>query len=501
MQRAAHLLALALASAGTLGSAGCSWTFDEDAPLLPLVGNAPSLGSLQKLNNGPVYSSAIVRGADNAFWLSLQEDDQQLRVVRLSEPAQEMTVEGDQFLVTWRTFFTWTFGDEPADPSMPRPATLSMTSAGAVGPPEQLEFPLGVGTLVVGGLDDLFAYSAPDPMKSENTFSLYQRGVGLLRTVPLISAENRGLSGSWFSSDRKLFYERASCGTRCPPRDPGSNIPAPIHIVAHSTTEERDIDVGLVPQQFIYYEAGAAGKQLITCGTDGVRAVPIEPSEKYPARTLDDLPCSADYFALQRVKLDDGKSRIELYYSVGTELRSVPIEGTDPPRRVLDRAVERVLAVYDEGLIVYSQDPGDRYIYGVGDGWIGDWRFMNRGRGVDVNKEKQRVHFLENAAQGGGIGDLCSAPFGGAVATLARNVYQYDELADGRVLASSNHAFRGTQNRVILIDEAKGEARWVADQATRYSFIPGSNDLLVDIVTGASSSDLVRVPIPPADTP
>jgi hypothetical protein len=265
--------------------------------------------------------------------------------------------------------------------------------------------------------------------------------------------------------------------------------------VAHAVREERDLDLGLVPQQFIYYET-AAVKALITCGTDGVRFVPIEPSDDHPVLTLDDAACSADYFALQRVPIDDRHSRIEVFYSMGGELRRVPVDGSEAPQQALSHPVERVLGVYDPDHIVYSQDPGDRFIYGVGDGWLGEWRFMNRGRGVDVDVEKQRVHFLENAAQGGGIGDLSAAPFGGNASVLARNVYQYDQIGDGRLLAAANHAFRGTQNRVIVIDEQKGEARWVADQAAQYSFIPGSTDLLVDIVTGASSYDLVRVPLP-----
>ncbi len=333
------------------------------------------------------------------------------------------------------------------------------------------------------------------------TFTIYRRHSPLSRTVPLVNGNNHGLSGSFFSSDGTYFYERASCGTSCPPADETGTFPAPIRIVAHSTTEEHDIDLGLLPQQFLYYERSAGRKQFITCGADGVRVVPLEPSDTNVARVLDDTPCAADYFALQRVTLTDQSTRIELFYTIGRELRRVPLSGSEPPQRALDRDVERVLSVYDPGLIVYSQDTANRYIYGVGDGWIGDWRFMNRGRGVYVNKEKQRVHFLENAAQAGGIGNLCAAPIGGAVSKEARNVYQFDELDDGRILAAANHAFRGTQNRVILIDEDKGEARWVADQATRYSFIPGSTDLLVDIVTGASSADLVRVPLPPAVIP
>src|SRR5262249_33998978 len=94
----------ALVVAG-LALPACSWPFADTAPAFPLVGAPPTLASLQKLNNGPVYGSAIVFGADNAYWLSLQEETKKLRVVRLEEPAQEMTIEGDQFVIAWRAFF------------------------------------------------------------------------------------------------------------------------------------------------------------------------------------------------------------------------------------------------------------------------------------------------------------------------------------------------------------------------------------------------------------
>ena len=224
------------------------------------------------------------------------------------------------------------------------------------------------------------------------------------------------------------------------------------------------------------------------------------PSDANPPRLLDETACASDLFSFQRLKRDDGTTSIQLFYIIGDrELRRVPVDGSAPPARVIERDIKRVLTIADAATVIYSEDPSDRYIYMVGDGWIGDWRFMDRGRAANVSSDRKRVHFLENAAQSAGIGDLSSAPIGGVVVRLARNVYQYDEIAPLRLLAAANHAFRGTQNRIILIDEEHGQAHWVVDQASRYSFIPGSTDLLVDIVTGASSSDLVRVPLPPLD--
>ena len=111
----------------------------------------------------------------------------------------------------------------------------------------------------------------------------------------------------------------------------------------------------------------------------------------------------------------------------------------------------------------------------------------------------RRLRWLEHAARSNGTGDLLSAEFGGAILHLTHNTHQFDELADGRVLADANHAFRGTQNRVVVIDEQRRVAHWVASAAARYDMIPDSNDLLIDVVTGPSVFDIVRVPIPPPE--
>jgi hypothetical protein len=37
----------------------------------------------------------------------------------------------------------------------------------------------------------------------------------------------------------------------------------------------------------------------------------------------------------------------------------------------------------------------------------------------------------------------------------------------------------------------------VASQAAEYVHIPGSSDLLIDVVSGPSTYDIVRVPVPP----
>jgi hypothetical protein len=191
--------------------------------------------------------------------------------------------------------------------------------------------------------------------------------------------------------------------------------------------------------------------------------------------------------------------KAEIYYSIGSELRATARDGSGTPRRVLESGL-RVLAFGPNDEILYSRDPDDRYVLHVGDGWLGDWRFMERGRDAYLF-ESGRVRWLEHAARANGSGDLVSSvvsgTVGGAPLHLARNTRQYQELEDGRVLCDANHAFRGTQNRAVVVDEQARVAHWVAAAASDFVRIPGTQDILVDVVTGPSTYDIVRVPIPP----
>jgi hypothetical protein len=230
------------------------------------------------------------------------------------------------------------------------------------------------------------------------------------------------------------------------------------------------------------------GSNLITCGSDGVRSVPLDGT---PETVIDPEACDGS----SALWLDNGR----LIYPKAGSLWRVPLDGSGPPELVLP-AGQRLLAFSPDDQLVYSTDPSDRYAAGAGDGWLGNWRFMERGRAVSYSRDGKRLRWLEHAAKQGGIGDLYSAEPNQSPLHLARNVRVYEPLSDGRILAGANHAFRGVQNRVITIDEQARASYWVADQAADYVRIPGSNDLLIDVVTGPTAFDVVRVPIPPKPT-
>jgi hypothetical protein len=130
------------------------------------------------------------------------------------------------------------------------------------------------------------------------------------------------------------------------------------------------------------------------------------------------------------------------------------------------------------------------------DGWVGDWRFMERGHAASFSADRKRLRWIEHTDNPQQIGDLMSAPRNGAATLLARNTSQYAEAPDGRVLAITNHWTEGAQNRLIAIDESAKVATWVADRADDYIAIPGSNDLLVELVNDHGDYDLMRVAMP-----
>lgn len=76
---------------------------------------------------------------------------------------------------------------------------------------------------------------------------------------------------------------------------------------------------------------------------------------------------------------------------------------------------------------------------------------------------------------------------------------RYNELADGRLLVHDNRAFRGVHNRIIVVDEDRQTARWVADAAGDWVNLPGGREILVFAITGPETYDIVRVPIPAAE--
>jgi hypothetical protein len=294
----------------------------------------------------------------------------------------------------------------------------------------------------------------------------FSRMVPLPEGLPATDPFSKG--ELFFSRDGKWLYVQD-----------GNNV-----VSRHSTIDLTDVTIGPLPKLLALDEAR---QLLVACGMNGLSLVPVDGSEGM--QVIDDEPCNEGGLLWLY-----GSTTV--YQGLDGTVKRVPSDGSGPPVVVLP-GDKRFLGFGPSDVVLFSTDPIDRYVAGAGDAWLNDWRFMQRGRNIQFSHDATKVRWLEFAAQPSAVGDLLSAPIGGPPVRLGRNVRRYDEVGDGRVLASANRAFRGTQNRVVVVDEQAGAAYWVADAAADYVRIPGSTDVLVDVISGPSGFDIVRVPVPP----
>jgi hypothetical protein len=250
---------------------------------------------------------------------------------------------------------------------------------------------------------------------------------------------------------------------------------------AYSTLDGSVVSLGMRPSTFVIDDARVA---VLTIGDDGLRSVPLDGSAE---RVLS--PATFDPATL---KLDGN----DAFFATGGALWQVPLDGSAGAALVQSDAA-RLLVRGPHGELVYSRDPPERYVAGTGDGWLGDWNFMQRGRVLHWSSDGTRIRFLEHAATVGTYGDLTSvvAP-GGAPFTLGINVHAFAEVADGRVIAVENAVYAGTWNRLVVIDEAARTKHWVVPSAADFVLTPDAQQIVVDVVSGASGYDILRVPAP-----
>jgi hypothetical protein len=473
--------------AALAAACGCSYTFDDEAPEIPLIGNPPNMADFPRLNDAPVAQEFFMLDQGNRWWIALIEKNNTLRDVRLEDGAAESAVLTTGLVVGERYFYFIHLGMDPQnDPTM-----VTIREVGSTAMPSTLSFPPGDPVLVPGPADSEFLYWIPPapagqslPPGADSNFRIFKRDGTLTREItppdtgdPSIEPYNEI---AW-SGDGKWLYSQDYQN----------------RIERHSTTSLTDVDYGIRDKDFFIDEY----RQTIwAIGDMGIQKVPLDGSA---VTTLEPTPCQPTIFYL--ITGTDNVDRF-FYLTASGVFRAVPVDGSGPPVDQPETGLERIYTFSADGSPIYTKDPGDKYIYGAGDGWLHDWNFMERGFGVSPSRDGKVLRWLEHAAQTSGSGDLLSAPIppeGQAASAqaplrLARNVHQASELADGRVLAESNRAFIGTQNRVIAIDEKARVATWVATSTRGFEFVPGTEkEILADVVTQASGYDLARVPVPP----
>lgn len=252
--------------------------------------------------------------------------------------------------------------------------------------------------------------------------------------------------------------------------------------------------VGLDPQR------GA----ILTCDWDGLRSITIRDTEwertgkarPREQRVLDPTRCLA---AAPELTVRRGF----INYFTDGDIRSARLDGTQPPVPLTSRDTQVVWSLCrgeNRAAAAYSMDPPERYGKGVGDAWLGGWRFAEHAREVRLTPDCEQLHWKEYAANLRKLGELRAAPLSAPGATplrLARNVSWYQELPDGRLLAASDAAVIDPSNKLVLIDKERRTADWLLSGVTAVTGAVSLGPLFKGrLPAGASLDDAPGEPAP-----
>ena len=484
-------------------ASGCSYTFDSKEPELPLIGVEPNTPALPHLNTAPIIQEWFVTGFDNGSWLVMQHDDRSYRILSLTTDAPAdilATSDFDDLYTTPRKLYivkanTPNDMGAPEDdagvaaaastPDMGAPATVTLTirSPGDKVGQKYIEPAGGALLFVGGGEDNVFTYMVSD--SALPGYILQRRDTGFRRIIPWpkgVSPLNPYGKGYffWDAGQGQTFYDMDEDN----------------RLVGHSAVDNTDIDLGIRTHSM----AWVTNSSLASCGVDGVRVFAVD--GKSPEVILTNEVCDPTNFWINNGFV---------YYNSDTSIHKVPLDHSSPPQEVYDLGTKRLLSLTNpDDTVFYSTDPATLFVHGAGDGWLAshsggaDFKFMERGTGLAIYNNATQLTWLEDSAQETGAGELMSLTLpapgvaGGTKVPLALNVRTYGLLADGRIICDDDHAFDGIENRIVVLDQLRHHAQWVASSSNYVMGIPGASDFLVEVVNGdLNTHDLVRAPLPP----
>jgi hypothetical protein len=464
--------------------AGCtSWKFDDSAPIATVHGDPPSLDGRQRVIFDPHEDPQFVAGADGVQWVgqvSLTSDfgppPMPPQLVRLGDPPTTLML------------------DESARPSLTRNAVfetrydVDMSSMQITGSHIDILRPGGSTSTV-----DLSGYIGPFT-PSDDLSVIYveppielNKESGIARVVRTDGSFQRSFNvymrpTAFFDLDADLLF----------------TFDADDVVRARSALDENDSDIGqwkagpyssqFVAAPEVILRRGK--REMIVCDGLGVRTMQFM---RVAPQVWDTDECLLGRLLIRRGHL--------IYFAMhagAMVARSVPLDGGTP----IDLAHSDNAIAYDPDRIAWTtRDPrgGPFSPSDVGDGWIDQTRFMERGHFADFSSDGKRLYFLEHAATGDGVGELTSYEIAtGATHVLALNTREWQELDDGRLIAVTNSWTEKVWNRVVVIDEARRTVDWVADGADGFTLIPGTHEVLVQLVAESDETKITmaRMPIP-----
>jgi hypothetical protein len=480
------------ALAAAVLAAGCSWTLDRDRDWLPLLGDPPSLAG------APHYSSdlplAYYQTSDGRIWIKSREraaDDSSgdLILHSFDLAAEERRFPPRAFLTDEGVVVA---DQSPSsDPSMSRlHLTLDRLGAGPtvtrdVDIPTAMTNPLvvrGPGFFVVaplrigdadadqnapillvfdnGTVDRMLAgpegwgVSAsppPPPAAVERSFA------GSARFILLQAHRGGGLAA--YDVEAHTLYGLGAPSPVPLPMDPGS-------LGSHFEP----------PPTYVYDDLQ---ERVWFCGTSTTTVSLV-------TRETRELPFGCIDLRHQRggellVQAPDGA-----VYALAADGSAVTPLGIYPPYGIRTARGRAFLYVRSA-----AEDRGE-----VFSAWLGDTHVIRAGMSPRFSADGRRLYWLEDVAFH--AGDLWSLELATRAAHhQVRNVPEFDQLADGRLVAIANAAIDGPFNRAIVVDEAAAESRWLAADM---QMVQSVGDAVIAGRQIDSTTDVYRLPLPPRTT-
>jgi hypothetical protein len=476
----------AAAIAAAVLVAGCSWTFDSDSGWLPLRGAPPSLAGAPHASGDPDLS--YYRASDGRVWLKRREqpapDSSGDLLLRSLDAAAEARRFPPQSFISDEGVVLTDPGPS-SDPSLVQ-LRLTLDRLGA-GPTSTREIAIPAAT-------------SPVVTRGPGFFvvALFISGGDVTDSAPpLVVAFDAGSVDSIPSGPEGWVVSTQ-------PAEPPAAVERSFEgsarfILLHGTRGELaayDVTTHTVVRL-------GAPPELVPPGS-AARGWRYQPPPTY---LYDDLNERVWYCGASTatVSLVTGERRefpfacLDLRHQRGGELLVQAPDGTVYALAADGGAVTPLGSCPPYGMLeaggrafLCARTPADEQGQ-LSSAWLGDRHVIHAGQSARFSADGRRLYWLEDVALQ--AGDLWSLELAtGAAHHLVRNVTQFDELADGRLVAIANAAIGGPFNRAILVDEAAGESRWLAADM---QLVQSLGDVVIVERRTDAATDLYALPVPP----
>jgi hypothetical protein len=445
-------------------TAGCAFKIDKDGGWLPLVGAEPSLAAMPHLQSDSYSDDSYLRAPDGTIWVNEQHLD--------ASGAPPDPVAPPQLVRRLRSLrFDSRQLDFPDDSAASGDGVLTVESLGDPGAPSD-RFRIQLHSLVASTLDvvhdiQLADKTATPPTVVRGTGYVVYQDIDPQRTIHILSDDGRDDS---FPGE----YQFAT----------GTGVWSFLGLEGFATTEHGLGRINGDARFLLLESANSANLTNLALAaydrqTRELRQLLMTPPSDSGGGLIPNM-----FFDSQRERIwgcdgmsftidvttgerrDFGVSCLSMQIEPG---QPVLVEGQDGIVYALgDEGADKIgfawpgaIRAWRGHLFIYTKPGFDNFASGAFGGWLGDVRVIEDGLFPQFSADGKKLRWLEYV-DGNGVGDLYSMDLQTrAVRHLVRNVTHFAELPDGRLVAIADAAATGPWNRAIVVDEEKGETRWL----------------------------------------